>query len=152
MPQRKTPQNVTYKGTRTVKRKQSRNENRPTQNTSLIFSHATNSIASLSLASVYVYYRNIVQKNGVFFAPAKRFVSLAKMNNKLPCCLCNSRTKALSSVFDVQVKVAKSDSISFFDAMKQLTGIEVSELFSHITHSVYVGLWSCIQSTTARFT
>lgn len=56
-------------------------------------------------------------------------VLFTKMSKKKVCCLCNTRGKNLVSIFDEQVKVAKSGSISYFDAMKQLTGIEVSGVF-----------------------
>lgn len=50
------------------------------------------------------------------------------MSDKKLCFLCKSKAKATVHMLNVQVKTAKNVQISFFDAMKNLTGIDVSVL------------------------
>lgn len=55
------------------------------------------------------------------------------MSGKKLCFLCKSKAKATVHMLNVQVKTAKNVQISFFDAMKNLTGIDVSVLRACVT-------------------
>lgn len=49
-----------------------------------------------------------------------------EMSEKKLCFLCKGRAKGGASLLDVQVNAAKNAQISLLDAMKNLTGIDVS--------------------------
>lgn len=56
------------------------------------------------------------------------------MTEQISCFVCKkSRPTKFKYIYDIQVPVHKNEMISYFEAMKQLTGIEVSAMLLFIT-------------------